>query len=58
MSEYMTGFTDIQWPIAGFIIFFVIFLVFIVLSFSPSEKRKYDKLELLPFEDNGKEVAP
>lgn len=56
MSEHLKGFTEIQWPIAGILTFFVLFLILVTLSSLPSEKRKHERLRQLPLEE-GKESA-
>lgn len=51
MSEHLKGFTDVHWPIAGFLIFLTLFLILLGLSILPSQKKKYRRLSELPFDD-------
>ena len=51
MSEHLKGFTEVQWPIAGVLLFFTLFVVLLILSSLPSEKRKHEKLSQLPFDE-------
>lgn len=56
MSEYMTGFTDTGWTVAGFFIFFILFLIFVGSTFLPSQKKIHDDLSQLPLQDHKHEV--
>lgn len=39
-----------QWSLVGFLIFFVLFLIFIATTFLPAQIALYKKLERLPLE--------
>lgn len=56
MSEYMTGFTDTGWTVAGFFIFFILFLIFVGTTFLPSQKKIHEDLSQLPLQENNREV--
>lgn len=46
-------FTDTHLTLIGFVIFFVMFLIFVFTTGLPSEKAKFKYLEKLPLEDEG-----
>ncbi len=50
MSQHMKIFTDTDWTVIGFFIFFVLFLLFVGSTFLKSQMRIHAHLEKLPFE--------
>ncbi|MBX2987211.1 MAG: cbb3-type cytochrome c oxidase subunit 3 [Bdellovibrionaceae bacterium] len=58
MSEHLKFFTDTQWTLVGFFIFFLLFFIFVASTYLPSQIRLHRRLEQLPLEDNdGKDRA-
>ncbi len=56
MSQHLKMFTDTQYTLLGFVIFFVLFLIFVAATGLPSERAKFKYLEKLPLDDHdGKE---
>ncbi len=58
MSQHLKMFTDTQLTLVGFVIFFVLFLIFVASTGLPSERAKFKHLERLPLDErDGKEGA-
>lgn len=57
MSDHLRGIADAQFASVGFLIFFVLFLIFLGLTWLPSQRKIHAHLERLPLEDNDKEIA-
>lgn len=51
MGTYLKAFTDTQWTVAGFFIFFVLFLVFVASTYLESQILIHDHLRDLPLEN-------
>lgn len=51
MSQYLKAFTDTHWTVAGFFIFFVLFLMFVASTYLKSQILIHDHLRRLPLED-------
>lgn len=51
MSQFMKAFTDTQFTLIGFVIFFVMFLVLVASTYLKSEVRKHKYMESLPLEE-------
>lgn len=51
MGGHLSAFTDTQFTLIGFVIFFLLFIVFIAVTGLPSERAKFKYLEQLPLDD-------
>ena len=51
MSQYLKTFTDTNWTVFGFFIFFTLFVLFVASTFLKSQKEIHSYLELLPLEE-------
>lgn len=51
MSEHLKGFQEIDLTIIGLIIFFVLFILFFLSTYLPSQKKIHAHLRNLPFDD-------
>ena len=52
MSKMMSIFTDVGWPLVGFGIFMLLFMIFVVVTFLPSQIRLHRYLSHLPLQDS------
>ncbi|MGZ5279768.1 MAG: hypothetical protein ACXWC9_07500 [Pseudobdellovibrionaceae bacterium] len=55
-SEGLQFFTDMHWPLIGFIIFFCSFFVLIILHMKTYGKGTLNRIERLPFEGESHEL--
>jgi hypothetical protein len=51
MARMMSVFTDVSWALFGLILFMVLFAVFVIVTFLPSQVRIHRHLEKLPLNE-------
>lgn len=55
MGQHLRIFTDTHWTLIGFVIFFVLFVLFIASTYLKSQIKIHSHLSLLPLEEEKKE---